>query len=26
VLFHGAATRDAEDVREEEDLQGLMPL
>jgi len=26
VLLHGAASRDAEDVREEEDLQGLMPL
>jgi len=26
MLLHGAASRDAEDVREEEDLQGLMPL
>jgi hypothetical protein len=26
VLLHGAASRDAEDVREEEDLQGLVPL
>jgi len=26
VLLHSAASRDAEDVREEEDLQGLMPL
>jgi len=26
VLLHGAASRDAEDVREEKDLQGLVPL
>ena len=26
VLLHGAASRDAEDVREEEDLQGPVPL
>jgi hypothetical protein len=26
VLLDGAASRDAEDVREEEDLQGLVPL
>jgi len=25
VLFHGAAPGDAEDVREEEDVQGRMP-
>jgi len=26
VLLHGAATWDAEDVREEEDLQDRLPL